>query len=186
MATKLTPTGIEFNDSTTIDTRTWLFQSNTSWVFYQASAPTGWTKQAHNNKALRVVSGSGGSSGGSTTFEAVLRDAFLYQGTLTSTNESGLHTLNSPQIPYHNHPVAGTIRFPNPAIYNPDGSFNSWSGGDLGRAAGFTASVPPTTYGPTSPAGYGHKHPVSVSQGFATPFTTGVQYMDVLVCTFDG
>ena len=38
-------------------------------LFYQSSAPTGWTKQTdHNNKALRVVSGNGGGSGGSVGF----------------------------------------------------------------------------------------------------------------------
>ena len=38
-------------------------------LFYQSSAPTGWTKQtSHNNKALRVVSGNGGGSGGSVGF----------------------------------------------------------------------------------------------------------------------
>ena len=38
-------------------------------LFVQSSAPTGWTKStSHNNKALRVVSGSGGGSGGSNSF----------------------------------------------------------------------------------------------------------------------
>ena len=38
-------------------------------LFYQSSAPTGWTKQTdHNNKALRVVSGNGGGTGGSVGF----------------------------------------------------------------------------------------------------------------------
>lgn len=39
--------------------------SGTAMLFYQASAPTGWTKStANNDKFLRVVSGSGGGSGG--------------------------------------------------------------------------------------------------------------------------
>lgn len=38
-------------------------------LFYQASAPTGWTKlTTDNNKTLRVVSGSGGGSGGTNAF----------------------------------------------------------------------------------------------------------------------
>jgi len=38
-------------------------------LFAQSSAPTGWSKStSHNNKALRVVSGSGGGSGGSQAF----------------------------------------------------------------------------------------------------------------------
>ena len=43
--------------------------SGTAMMFAQGSAPTGWTKSgSHNNKALRVVSGSGGGSGGSVGF----------------------------------------------------------------------------------------------------------------------
>ena len=41
--------------------------ATTKTVFFQAAAPTGWTKDAANNDAaLRVVSGSGGGTGGST------------------------------------------------------------------------------------------------------------------------
>ena len=48
------------------------FASGTTIVFYQASAPTGWTKStSHDNKALRVVSGTGGGSGGSSSFTSV-------------------------------------------------------------------------------------------------------------------
>ena len=48
------------------------FDSGTTIVFYQASAPTGWTKStSHDNKALRVVSGTGGGSGGSSSFTSV-------------------------------------------------------------------------------------------------------------------
>ena len=38
-------------------------------LFYQSAAPTGWTQlTTQNNKALRVVSGTGGGTGGSNTF----------------------------------------------------------------------------------------------------------------------
>ena len=44
-------------------------------LFYQSSAPTGWTKStSHNNKALRVVSGSGGGSGGSQSFTSAFQN----------------------------------------------------------------------------------------------------------------
>ena len=46
--------------------------STTKMLFAQASAPTGWTKQTtHNDKSLRVVSGSGGGSGGVQAFSTV-------------------------------------------------------------------------------------------------------------------
>ena len=43
--------------------------SGATMLFYQSSAPTGWTQvTTQNNKALRVVSGSGGGTGGSSAF----------------------------------------------------------------------------------------------------------------------
>jgi hypothetical protein len=44
------------------------FDSGTLMLFQQTAAPTGWTKSTtHNNKALRVVSGTA-SSGGTVAF----------------------------------------------------------------------------------------------------------------------
>jgi hypothetical protein len=48
------------------------FLAGTTLLFYQATAPTGYTKQTtHDNKAMRVVSGTGGGSGGTTNFTSV-------------------------------------------------------------------------------------------------------------------
>ena len=52
--------------------------SGTTMLFAQSSAPTGWTKStSHNNKALRVVSGSGGGSGGSNSFTSTFASRSL-------------------------------------------------------------------------------------------------------------
>ena len=48
------------------------FPAGTLMLFAQGTAPTGWTKQTtHNDKTLRVVSGSGGGSGGVQAFSTV-------------------------------------------------------------------------------------------------------------------
>lgn len=48
------------------------FPTGTLMLFAQAAAPTGWTKSTtHNDKSLRVVSGTGGGSGGSVAFSTV-------------------------------------------------------------------------------------------------------------------
>jgi hypothetical protein len=49
------------------------FAAGTAILFYQAAAPTGWTKATtQDNKGLRVVSGAtGGSAGGTTAFSTV-------------------------------------------------------------------------------------------------------------------
>ena len=47
------------------------FPAGTLMLFQQTAAPTGWTKQTtHDNKALRVVTGSA-SSGGTSSFTTV-------------------------------------------------------------------------------------------------------------------
>jgi hypothetical protein len=72
------------------------FDSGTVMLFVQTAAPTGWTKSTtHDNKALRIVSGSaasGGSSGFTTAFN--------------SSGSVGATTLTTAQIPSHTHTVA--------------------------------------------------------------------------------
>ena len=62
-------------------------------LFYQASAPTGWTKVSTiDNKALRVVSGTGGGSGGNHNFTTVFSNQSLSvsgSGTASGTTGSG-------------------------------------------------------------------------------------------------
>jgi hypothetical protein len=68
--------------------------SGTAMVFYQASAPTGWTAVSLNDRALRVVSagGSGGSGGGSNAFSTVFAQTTV-----------GNHTLSTTEMPSHSH-----------------------------------------------------------------------------------
>ena len=67
-------------------------------LFQQTSAPTGWTKQStHNNKSLRVVSGTAGS-GGATAFTSIF-------GSSVSTNA---HTLTTAEMPVHSHTATVT------------------------------------------------------------------------------
>jgi hypothetical protein len=63
-----------------------LIPAGTVMVFYQAAAPVGWTQVVtQNDKALRVVSGAGGGSGGALAVSAGLTHS---------------HTVNS-----HTHPI---------------------------------------------------------------------------------
>ena len=68
-------------------------ESGTKAIFVQSAAPTGWTKDTtHNDKAMRVVSGSV-SSGGSDAFTT----------TFGSGKTTAAHTLGTSQIPVHSH-----------------------------------------------------------------------------------
>ena len=85
--------------------------SGTKMLFQQTSAPTGWTKQtSHNNKALRVVSGSA-SSGGSTAFTSVFTSRTPSGSVSVSGSNSGgsvsNHTLTTSRIPSHRHTGGG-------------------------------------------------------------------------------
>jgi len=73
------------------------FPSGTKMTFQQTAAPTGWTKDTtHDNKALRVVSGTAGS-GGSVNFT-----------TAFGSQNVGATALTSAQIPGHTHTFSGS------------------------------------------------------------------------------
>lgn len=75
------------------------FDAGTLMLFQQTTAPTGWTKQTtHNDKALRVVSGTAGT-GGSSAFSTALATPAL-------SGSTGSTTLSTAQIPAHSHTVA--------------------------------------------------------------------------------
>jgi hypothetical protein len=81
-----------------------LIPTGTKMLFQQTAAPTGWTKDTtHNNKALRVVSGTAGS-GGSVAFTT----AFASQAVSGSVGDT---TLTTAQMPSHQHNVSWTQAF---------------------------------------------------------------------------
>ena len=101
------------------------FPSGTSMLFQQTNAPTGWTKQStHNDKALRIVTGSVGT-GGSVAFTTALGSgATVAGGTVSGNPGSNLsvgagnlgvsisgnisnHTLTVNSIPSHSHSFTG-------------------------------------------------------------------------------
>ena len=88
------------------------FPSGTKQIFYQASAPTGWTQDtatALSQSVMAVTTGTGGGTGGSTAY---------FSSFLATTNKSGTDsapvsgsvsgtvspaTLSTPQLASHNH-----------------------------------------------------------------------------------
>lgn len=162
-------TGLSFSGGTLSNTVTSPFAAGTAIIFAQAAAPTGWTQSTtHNNKALRLVSGTGGGSGGSVAFTT----AFASQTPSGSINTAGLSagatTLATTQIPSHSHTVG--------LYYNANGS-------GVARAAS-----PSGVSGATDAAGGGgsHSHSLSGSATFTgTAINLAVQYVDVIICTKD-
>jgi len=148
------------------------FPSGTALLFNQTSAPTGWTKSTtHNNKALRVVSGTV-SSGGTVAFTT----AFASQtpsGTVSVSGTVGNTTLSTDQIPSHTHTVT---------MYNNDGSEYA--------PIGVAKTSYETSYGTqtTSSIGGGgsHTHSFTGSSSFTgSAIDLAVQYVDVIIATKD-
>lgn len=110
-------------DSTQTNGVKWasMIPSGTVMIFYQATAPTGWTgSDAHSDYALRVVSqtsGLGGSAGGSTAFSLVMTARTITASNLpdhsiTITDPGHTHTYEAPS-PDAQHPTGTGRQDPN-------------------------------------------------------------------------
>jgi hypothetical protein len=138
------------------------FAAGTVIPFYNTNAPTGWTKlTTQNDKALRVVSGSGGVSGGSVAFST----AFSSQAVTGTNGASGATTLTTAQIPSHSHTIS-----------TGGGSFNS-----IITRAGNTV----TGSNSTDATGSGDSHTHSAAAFTGTAINLAVQYIDLILCSKD-
>ena len=149
-------------------------------LFAQASAPTGWTKStSHNNKALRVVSGNGGGSGGSNGFTTAFNSN---RG--TSGGSVHGHTLNTNQIPSHNHssPSVG-VSFLVRGSYAGDSTYTRVQRTNrYGPSASVDQSQVTVTVGSIGNTGGNQSH----SHGFTNPsLNLNVQYVDVIIANKD-
>jgi len=171
MAT-LTSSGITFSDASTLGSKYGIVPQNSVSVFYQANAPTGWVKStANNDKALRVVSGTGGGTGGTTTFSGIFPTSLrpVSQPSVPMTGIAGNHTLTNPQIPYHEHS--------SPAV-----TLSYTGGGDVQYGGGWSRNS--TSTGNQSTGGNAHSHPWAGTCNFTGSFDMRILYMDVIVCSF--
>lgn len=142
------------------------FPAGTSMLFYDATAPTGWTAESINDKALRVVSSgsTGGTDGGTTAFSSVLTSRTIAQANLPNVNltaaSDGAHTHNLGTL------FTGTV------------TASVQSGGSFG-------AVPyNTTQNNNTQSDGAHTHTVPLG-GSGTAMDFAVQYSDVIIATKD-
>jgi hypothetical protein len=132
------------------------FDSGTVMLFAQTSAPTGWTKSTtHNNKALRVVTGTA-SSGGSVAFTTAFASQAV-SGTVGST------TLAESQMPAHTHTYPWGTQV---------GSGGRVQSGNQSNLIQFTPATGSTG------GGGSHNHTFT-----GTAINLAVQYVDVIIAT---
>lgn len=141
--------------------------SGTLTLFMQTSAPTGWTKgSTHNNKALRLVSGSV-STGGSTAFTSVFTSR-----TITSSN-----------MPSHTHTwsdSAQSITFSH-TLYTSASLGSNTSVDPTGGATRINSlNVSTETLSGTSDVSG-----TTGSAGSGTALDFAVRYVDVIIATKD-
>lgn len=142
-------------------------------VFVQAGCPVGWTQDTTNNdRALRLVSGTGGGTGGTTAFSTVFASR-------TPAGTVGNTTLTANQIPAHQHFIAASAT----SAVNLSNTTTLATFGQAGDGeskyllAGDAAAA---TLGLSSSVGGGQAHNHSFT-GNAMDFA--VNFVNVIVCT---
>jgi hypothetical protein len=142
-----------------------VFASGTTLLFYQASAPTGWSQVVtHNDKALRVVSGTGGGSGGSTAFTTVFTSK-TPTGTVDNT------TLSASQLGNHTHAYTAPSSYTTNLVAFGANNYKTFP--NVPGPSGVGAN----TGGINEGSGGAHNH------GFtATAMDFAVQYINIILC----
>jgi hypothetical protein len=134
--------------------------SGTTALFFQGAAPTGWTQNTDasiNTTTLRVVTGTGGGTGGADAFSSVFTGSKstdsgaisftdLGSASVPSSLSVGSYTLSTPEIPSHNHTANDISPFGTAAGYPPATHYN-----------------PPAPDTASAGGGGGHSHPISGS-----------------------
>lgn len=129
--------GITFSDTSQLNSKFGIIPQTTTMLFYQATAPVGWTKATtHDNKALRVVSGVGSAIGGTNSFtNSFPNNIITVNGTVSVAATVGDHTLILSEIASHAHAAGGS-----------NGSFRS-------------GPATPSRYSARAPISYGFRFP---------------------------
>lgn len=141
------------------------FPSGTVMLFVQTTAPTGWTKSTtHNDKALRIVSGTA-SSGGTTAFTTVF----------------AARTIQIANLPAHTHTVSGTTGGGGSHSHTVTSISDNQVGSDGNGAQAYQTTR-------TTDTAPNHTHSFSAtssSVGSGTAIDFAVQYVDVILATKD-
>jgi hypothetical protein len=177
MAAVLTSSGITFSDGTSLNSRYGIVPQSTVALFFQASAPTGWTiSSVNNDAALRVVNGTGGGTGGTINFSSAFPASLkTVSGSAAVTGTVGNTTLDVNTIPNHSHGSAPGNAFPTFSITpGGGGPFMGVAPGNIEVFGNVTSS--------TGNSG-AHTHPWSGPASLSTTVDLRCQYIDTIFCS---
>jgi len=135
------------------------FPSGTQMSFFQTTAPTGWTKQTtHNNKAIRLVTGTA-STGGTTDFTTAFASLNIARNNLPNV------TITTNINGDHNHTIGNA------------GNTVSISNSPVDASAAGTSNETTSTDGD-------HSHTIQLNGGVAqVAIPLDVQYVDAILAT---
>lgn len=137
--------------------------STTVMVFYQAAAPTGWTQVAtQNDKALRVVSGTGGGTGGTHALSSPPTTSHFHTG---PTHNHNWYIERSGVLVDRSYNISGT---------DVDLSASIEAGGGIATTS--SANALNAAFYTSNAAG------VTTSEG---PVAFAPQYINVIICSKD-
>jgi hypothetical protein len=140
-------------------------------LFYQSAAPTGWTQVTTlNDYGLRLVSGAGGTTAGTTAFSTVFANQTpSFTGSIGSL-AGGATTLSTAQMPSHTHGYfqpAGGARF----VGDEFGPNNTTTGGGSSTTD-------------AQGGGGSHSHSISGTPGGTVgAVTLNVRYANIIICS---
>ncbi len=163
--------------------------SGTTALFFQGSAPSGWTQNTDasiNTTALRVVTGSGGGTGGSDAFGTVFTGSkTTASGPVSFSDTSGAslsgslsvsaHTLSTPELASHSH-NPGSVTSQN--VRNGSTQLASATSSNTGNAGGGGSHTHPIT----GSAGLGGS--ASATTSLSVP-SMNVKFANVIACSKD-
>lgn len=165
----MSATTLTFPDGTTMTTAAQSIPSGTVTNFFQASAPTAWTKLTTNdNAAIRVVSGTGGGTGGSVNFNTAFASQTPAGSISVSGGSVGNYTLSTSEIPSHTHGIGYTA-----PVAGANGSFFGAANNAFQSAA--------TGGG----AAHGHSFSAPSASFSGTAINLAVKYLDNIMCSKD-
>lgn len=145
-------------------------------LFYQASAPTGWTQVTTlNDYGLRLVSGAGGTTAGTTAYSTVFTNQTPSFTGAIGTLASAATTLSTSQIPSHTHTfgISG----------GASGGFGAYTAIDTGTTIGKLGSGTDNDTGAQG-GGTSHSHSLSgVPGGTVGTVTLNVRYANIIICS---
>jgi len=174
MAT-ITNTQLQFS-SNNISTGNYHFPTGTVSLIFTSSAPSEWSQvTSQNNKAFRVVSGTGGGTGGNQSFTGCFSNRNLGANFNCSINSSnvGNHSMSNNTMAQHTHPINNGPTTSIRASGGPtsNSNFRTGNGGSGGAGNG---------------GGHNHPHSRSASGSFNTSLNFAVQYVNIILCSYSG